>query len=442
VVSLSSLGERDPGPPSAAERHALGLAYRRHLEERILPFWLHGPADDRRGGVFTCLDDRTGERISDDKYVWSQGRFAWLMAHAARMADRGLLGGEGGRFHELAERTASFLLDHAILADGTCAFVLEGDGTPKEHVPGAGLDASIFADCFVALGLGEVARLRRDLGMLDRAVALFDAVQRRIGAGEFRTEPYPVPAGYRTHAIPMIVLGVAQELARAAADLGHGRQPDLRSVAIDQIGDIMGTFVRDDLLVDEVIPDGDRAPRGRLLTEHVNPGHTIESMWFVIESAHAEGLAPVVKRAASVMQEALRIGWDGLHGGLLRFVDRQGGPPSGTPTCAYERLILDTWDTKIWWPHAEALYGSLLACHVADDPRLLQHHDRMLRYTMSAFPNPNRSVGEWIQVRDRRGAPLSKVVALPVKDPFHIARALMLSVELCAEGVAARTTSA
>jgi N-acylglucosamine 2-epimerase len=293
-----------------------------------------------------------------------------------------------------------------------------------------------------SLGLSEVARLRRDRGMLDRAIDLFDTVQRRIASGRFRTEPYPVPAGHRTHAIPMIVLGVAQEMTRAAADLGHPRHHDLRAVAIARIDDIMTIFVREDLLVDEVVPDGDRSPHARLLTAHVNPGHTIESMWFVIESAHAAGRAPVVERAARVMERALRIGWDEGHGGLLRFVDLRGGPPSGTPASAYEELILDTWDTKIWWPHAEALYGSLLACLATDDPRLLHHHDRVLRYTMSVFPNPDRSVGEWIQVRDRRGAPLSKVVALPVKDPFHIARALMLSVELCAGGVAARTTGA
>ena len=36
---------------------------------------------------------------------------------------------------------------------------------------------------------------------------------------------------------------------------------------------------------------------------------------------------------------------------------------------------------------------------------------------------------EWLQVRDRNGRPLDRVVALPVKDPFHIARALLLVLE-------------
>ena len=32
-------------------------------------------------------------------------------------------------------------------------------------------------------------------------------------------------------------------------------------------------------------------------------------------------------------------------------------------------------------------------------------------------------------MRDRAGRPLDRVVALPVKDPFHIARALLLALE-------------
>jgi N-acylglucosamine 2-epimerase len=51
-------------------------------------------------------------------------------------------------------------------------------------------------------------------------------------------------------------------------------------------------------------------------------------------------------------------------------------------------------------------------------------------YTFRVFPNPDQGIGEWIQIRDREGAPESKVVALPVKDPFHITRNLILIVDL------------
>ena len=39
-------------------------------------------------------------------------------------------------------------------------------------------------------------------------------------------------------------------------------------------------------------------------------------------------------------------------------------------------------------------------------------------------------MGEWIQIRDRQGKPEEKVVALPVKDPFHITRAYLHIIDL------------
>jgi N-acylglucosamine 2-epimerase len=57
-----------------------------------------------------------------------------------------------------------------------------------------------------------------------------------------------------------------------------------------------------------------------------------------------------------------------------------------------------------------------------------ERYARVHDYTFSTFPNPDRLVGEWIQIRDRKGAPESKVVALPVKYPFHNVRALLLAI--------------
>ena len=55
----------------------------------------------------------------------------------------------------------------------------------------------------------------------------------------------------------------------------------------------------------------------------------------------------------------------------------------------------------------------------------------MHAYTFATFPDGPGL--EWTQIRSRNGKPLDEVVALPVKDPFHIARALLLLVELQAQ---------
>jgi N-acylglucosamine 2-epimerase len=79
---------------------------------------------------------------------------------------------------------------------------------------------------------------------------------------------------------------------------------------------------------------------------------------------------------------------------------------------------------------------------VTGEARYRELHDRTHAYTFATFPNPDPGIGEWIHIRDRLGRPIDKVVGLPVKDPYHVTRNLLLLVELLLEGVAARTTDA
>ena len=130
-----------------------------------------------------------------------------------------------------------------------------------------------------------------------------------------------------------------------------------------------------------------------------------------------------------VTMNAMEKGWDPIYGGRLRFVDRSGAMPSGEAgDSAYEKLILDTWDMKLWWPHSEILYTTLLLYTLTDKEIYWQWYQKAADYIFSVFPN--QQIGEWIQIRQRDGKPQAKVVALPVKDPFHIMRNFIKIVEL------------
>ncbi len=420
------------------DRSALAAFYRDHLEHAVLPFWLDRAADGERGGVFTCLDNVTGRRVSDDKYVWSQARWAWTMAHAARMAERGSLSLPYELLLHHARSTADFLLRHAFLDDGAVAYLLAADGTKKEFMPGKGHDLSFFADGFVILAFTGVGRATGDAAYLEQALHSYDALRERLARGAVRSEPYPLPRGCHAHAWPMIMLNVTQELERALLAVGHPRAGELAGDALADMDAVLG-YVRSDGLVQEVVcEDG----RDTLLTRHVTPGHAIESMWFVLEQAVRHGRDDAVATAAQVIERSFQAGWDADHGGLFRYVVPGGPAPTGPADGPFERLIQGTWDTKIWWPHSETLYASLLAAALTGSTDLRDIHDVVHDYTFATFPNPDASVGEWIQIRDRQGRPLDKVVGLPVKDPYHVTRNLLLLVELLSEGIEARIDAA
>jgi N-acylglucosamine 2-epimerase len=153
------------------------------------------------------------------------------------------------------------------------------------------------------------------------------------------------------------------------------------------------------------------APGGRLTV----PGHAIESMWFMIHIFQRRGDAERVQQAIECIRWHLELGWDQEYGGIVRAIDPEGMPPWNALT-----------DGKIWWVHSETLYALLLAYSISREPWCLEWFQRVHDYSFSHFPVPQ--FGEWIQNLDRQGNPTKAIAALPVKDPFHLARALIYSI--------------
>ena len=127
-----------------------------------------------------------------------------------------------------------------------------------------------------------------------------------------------------------------------------------------------------------------------------------------------------IRQAVEAIRWHVELGWDPEYGGLLLAVDAAGGEP--------------WWpfaESKLWWPHTEALYALLLAHAVSREPWALEWLQRVHDYAFQHFPVPK--YGEWTQRLDRQGRPITETVALPVKDPFHLPRALILSTNLLEE---------
>jgi N-acylglucosamine 2-epimerase len=405
---------------------ALLNSYREHVVSDLLPFWWKA-VDRQNGGILTCFDNTGARLVSRNKYTWSQGRFVWLWSRAARMIETSMLPGDASQYLREAERTVEFLTQHVFLPNGNCAYVLSETG---QQIEGEHSDSSIYADCFVLLGFSEYALIAGDSQVLDRAFAIYDNIRDRLAKGSFRTEPYPIPRGFRSHSISMILLRVTQILADAAESLKHPRREALRAETIRCASEVVGAFCRPDGGVWELIPTEDRL-NDTVLARHATPGHIFESMWFVIRTAMQHGRAEWIERAGRSIAWAYEAGWDREWGGIFRYVDREGGKPRGVVSDEpYEKLMVDTWDTKIWWPHAEALYATLLASKVTGDAAFESMHSTLFEYVFRTFPNPDRAIGEWIQIRDRQGSPLDKIVALPVKDPYHILQDMLLIIEL------------
>jgi N-acylglucosamine 2-epimerase len=148
----------------------------------------------------------------------------------------------------------------------------------------------------------------------------------------------------------------------------------------------------------------------------VMPGHAIECMWFQMHRALVRGDSGRIRDAAEVIQWHLEKGWDTDYGGIFLGIDAEGGAP-----------FLPNSDAKLWWPHTEALYALLLAGDLTGETWCSRWFEQVFEWSFQHFSMPE--VGEWRQRLDRSGRPVTTVIALPVKDPFHLPRALILSLE-------------
>ncbi len=408
---------------------SLKTFYRHHIETDLLPFWSRA-LDHQNGGIYTCYNNQGNELISKHKYSWSQGRYLWLWSKLVSLIEAGRLTGDADQIRKHLQKTIHFIGKHVFLDSGNCAFLLSETGEKIEPHPGSGYDTSIFADCFIVIGFAAYASMMKDPDCYQRATHLYKNIKHRIDNGDFRTDPYPVPDGFRSHAIPMILLNVSQELADAAENTGSTGTGEWYRDSIRYMNDIMENFYQPEQTVKEFLPM-DVSLENTVICRHLNPGHAIESMWFVIHTARKIDRSDIVQKALKAIKHAVKIGWDIDFGGLFRFVDVSGGKPDGEKrNFKLEGMISQTWDMKLWWPHAEALYALLLGYKMTGDVDLMKLHNKIHSYAFNTFPNPDPSIGEWIQIRERDGTPAEKVVALPVKDPFHILRSLLLILDL------------
>lgn len=380
------------------DRQEIYRKYRHLLLDGIVPFWMKYGIDREHGGVLSCIRE-DGSIISGDKFIWSQARSVWTFAALYNKVEK------RAEFLEAAENSIKFLLAHGRDKEGKWVYHTDREGRVIEGA------TSIYADCFVVYGLSEYYRAVADDRILQVARDTFDRIRRRIEEPDFQeTAPYPLPIGWKNHGIPMIMTETTGELAVTTGD------SSLDDLAAEYASRVMNHFVRPERKVLLEFLTSEYCELPPPAGTFVMPGHAIESMWFVMHLARRRGDRELIRRAAEVVRWHLEFGWDPEYGGIFLSRDIQGGEP-----------YLPHSEKKLWWPHVEAIYATLLVYELTGEPWSLEWFHRVSDWSWSHFPAGN---GEWHQRLTREGKPTTELIALPVKDPFHLPRGAMLVMQL------------
>jgi len=373
--------------------------YRTALLDDVIPFWMRH-AVDPDGGINSCISD-DGRIISRDRWSWSQWRAVYVFSKLYRRIEART------EWLDTAKSICRFMTEHGPLPNGHWALQQDASGNVLRSYE------SIYADGFAIYGLTELAEATGEKSYADLALETFHAVESALRLPEPPPAwPYPIPAGCAAHAVSMIFSLVFHELALTTGD------SEAERAALREHRRVMDVFLREDrgVVLEVIGADGSEAPAP--IGTVVVPGHAIESMWFQMHIARDRGGAATTQRCVEAIRRHLELGWDPSCGGLLLAVDADGRNEVGWGFA----------DHKLWWPHTEALYATLLAYEHCREDWCLEWHERVREYSWQHYPDTVH--GEWRQKLDRQGRPFRGTVALPVKDPFHLPRALIYCIDV------------
>ena len=383
------------------ERHR--AYYAETLKGNILPFWIKYGLDPEHGGIYTCLD-RDGRLMDSTKSVWFQGRTAYIFAYVYNHIEK------DPEYLRISKGILDFLERYCFdPKDGRMYFEVKEDGTPLRK------RRYVFSESFAILAMAEYAKASGDVSYAEKALELFKRTLHFLETPGLLEPKYLPSLEAVGHSISMILLNTAVVVHQVIDDPILGRQVEQSF-----------RLIKDKLyhpeykaLLEMVTPEGELLDT--LAGRTINPGHCIETSWFLFEASKAFPALSCSEEMRdfgfTVLNDAWAWGWDEEFGGIINFKDAKGFPNQD-----YSQ------DMKFWWPQCEAVIANLYAYKLTGEEEYLMRYQKAHDWLTAHFPDPEYP--EWYGYLHRDGTVAQPAKGNLFKGPFHIPRMLVRNILL------------
>jgi len=367
--------------------------YKDTLMNNIIPFWEKHSLDLENGGYFTCLD-REGKVYDTDKFMWLQGRQAWMFATLFNQVE------QKDRWLQISKIGVDFIRDKGMDTQGNVYFSLTANGQPLVQ------PYNIFSDCFAAMAFAQYGIAANDQKYKELAKNTYLNILKKKDNPKGIYEKGTAHRPLKSFALPMILSNLVLEMEDI---LGPKEVDGTIDFAVQEVMEIF-LDQESGIIFEYVKPNGslEDSFNGRLL----NPGHGIEAMWFMIDIAVRRNDQGLIKKATETIIKILEYSWDEEYGGIFYFLDSKG-----YPTQQLE------WDQKLWWVHLETLVALSKAYEQTQNPDIAQWYSKVHDYSWKYFHDPK--YGEWFGYLNRQGEALLQLKGGKWKGCFHVPRAML-----------------
>lgn len=374
--------------------------YGEDLLTNILPFWLRNGMDRQNGGIYTCLDGE-GRLMDSTKSVWFQGRSAFIFAYTYNNVVR------NDEYLKASKSCIDFIEKYCFDKDRRMYFEVTADGRPLRK------RRYVFSECFATIAFAEYSKATGEKVYAEKALNLYLDILKFINTPGLLEPKYTDEIKAIGHSITMILINTASIVRNVIEN------PDLTAQINKSIDTIRTKFLfpEYEALLEMCTPEGELIDtlNGRV----INPGHCIETAWFIIDEARhrdwnsKEG-KELLDLGLKILDWSWKWGWDETYGGIINFRDCKGFPAQD-----YSQ------DMKFWWPQTEGIIASLMAYEATGDIKYLEMHQMVNEWAYSHLPDSEYP--EWFGYLHRDGTVAQTAKGNLFKGPFHIPRMMVKS---------------
>ena len=266
--------------------------YKDDMQNNIMPFWIKYGLDRVNGGIYTCVD-RDGALMDSTKSVWFQGRFAFTCSYAYNHIEK------NPAWLQAAKSTLDFIEKYCFDSDGRMYFEMTADGRPLRK------RRYIFSESFAAIAMSEYSIASGDKAYAVKALELFKRMQYFLQTPGLLAPKYTDTLPMKGHSITMILINVASRIREAIQDECLTRQID------ESISCLEKDFLHPEFkaLLETIGPNGEFIDSNMGRT--INPGHCIETAWFLLEESKLRGGDKNIKELGlKILDWSWEWGWD------------------------------------------------------------------------------------------------------------------------------------
>jgi mannose/cellobiose epimerase-like protein (N-acyl-D-glucosamine 2-epimerase family) len=373
------------------------------LFDRVLPFWDRHGIDREYGGLMHALD-YDGTPVNTTKLSWFQGRALWAYSFLYNRF------GRNAEHLATARAVKDFLLKHAPQPDGWWAELFSREGRVLRPFSG-----DLYGMYFAAEGLQEFARAAGD----DQARQLaFDLIKKLWAHIE---TPGAMPT--RAQGLWMVNLNTTRQMAARWTD------PSIERILDRSIDAVVKRHYNPDIgLNNEVLNFDFTRPKEE--ASKCLFGHSIETLWMVMEEAQRRGDRQLWETCAARIERHLEVGWDRVYGGLSQWVNVDHGgyvwpPENPVGTDLVFRFTGEYHYMKTLWSLNEILVATLNVFEQTGAEWAARYFDLSQRLIDEKFSMKSRGQAGYGLFSNRR---MEFPAHTARQDNYHPPRQLMLNL--------------